>query len=359
MPTKALIPGKNFWRVRSVAGSTKSDWVNGSFTVAPVTTPIPLAPRTAAVLQQPQSPPLLQWSSSQGAISYTVEVDGDADLIGAKVYTHEDHLAGRARPPHDRRLVLAGHRRQGRRPDQPSVERCRASTSSRSPPPSITYPANDVNPAHRGRRPRLDAGARRQDLRRAGRDRRRLQQHHPERHQRLRHPLLAAGHPATTTSSGGGSARSTWPASRRPGPRRCSASSVSGPTSRRRCTRRALRTSLALPYVRGPSTSGRRSSTPRPTSSTRRATRSSAPASTSARRPGTTYVPRSSGDCGCPYQQASPTGRCGRSTRPYPPSPGLPGVFSRRQAFTWTAPDGGTRQPFDQSVSAHGLKRVA
>ena len=87
MPTKALIPGKNFWRVRSVSGSTRSDWVNGSFTVAPVTTPIPLAPENGAVLQQPQSPPLLQWSSSQGAVSYTVEVDGDSDLIGAKVYT--------------------------------------------------------------------------------------------------------------------------------------------------------------------------------------------------------------------------------------------------------------------------------
>jgi hypothetical protein len=87
VPTKALIPGKNFWRVRSVSGSTKSDWVNGSFTVAPVTTPIPLSPENGSVLQQPQSPPLLQWSSSQGAISYKVEVDADSDLIDAKVYT--------------------------------------------------------------------------------------------------------------------------------------------------------------------------------------------------------------------------------------------------------------------------------
>ena len=87
VPTKALIPGKNFWRVRSVSGSTKSDWVNGSFTVAPVTTPIPLSPENGSVLQQPQSPPLLQWSSSQGAVSYKVEVDADSDLIDAKVYT--------------------------------------------------------------------------------------------------------------------------------------------------------------------------------------------------------------------------------------------------------------------------------
>ena len=52
-----------------------------------MTTPIPLAPANGASLPQPQTPPLLQWSSSQGALSYTVEVDSDADLIGAKVYT--------------------------------------------------------------------------------------------------------------------------------------------------------------------------------------------------------------------------------------------------------------------------------
>jgi hypothetical protein len=85
--TKSLVPGKNFWRVRSLSSDGNSKWVTGSFTVAPVTTPIPLAPADGAALAQPQSPPLLQWSSSQGAISYTVEVDADADLIGAKVYS--------------------------------------------------------------------------------------------------------------------------------------------------------------------------------------------------------------------------------------------------------------------------------
>ena len=87
VPGKALTPGKNFFRVRALASSDPSKWVSGSFTVAPVTTPIPLSPENGAVLQQPQSPPLLQWSSSQGAVQYKVEVDPDADLIGAKVYT--------------------------------------------------------------------------------------------------------------------------------------------------------------------------------------------------------------------------------------------------------------------------------
>ena len=58
--------------------------------MAPVTTPIPLAPADGEVLAQPQSPPLLQWSSSQGAVSYAIEVDGDSDLLGAKVYSPDD-----------------------------------------------------------------------------------------------------------------------------------------------------------------------------------------------------------------------------------------------------------------------------
>ena len=115
VPTKALIPGKNFWRVRSVSGSTKSDWVNGSFTVAPVTMPIPLAPRTVPCSSSPQSPPLLQWSSSQGASPTRSRSTRDADLIGAKVYTHQDDLPGRPGPADRRRLVLAGDGRQGRR----------------------------------------------------------------------------------------------------------------------------------------------------------------------------------------------------------------------------------------------------
>ena len=87
VPAKALIPGKNFWRVRAILDDDVTSWASGSFTMAPVTTPIPVAPADGAVLPQPQSPPLLQWSSSQGAVSYTVAVDGDADMIGAKIYS--------------------------------------------------------------------------------------------------------------------------------------------------------------------------------------------------------------------------------------------------------------------------------
>ena len=85
--TTTLVPGKNYWRIRATGNGKTSGWATSSFTVLPVTTPIPLAPADGQVLAQPQSPPLLQWSSSQGAVSYTIEVDGDADLLGAKIYT--------------------------------------------------------------------------------------------------------------------------------------------------------------------------------------------------------------------------------------------------------------------------------
>jgi hypothetical protein len=87
VPTKALPPGTVFWRVRSVAGGTQSSWSKSSFTVSPVVTPVPLSPSDGAHLQQPQDPPLLQWSAVQGASSYTVSVDGDVDMIGASTYT--------------------------------------------------------------------------------------------------------------------------------------------------------------------------------------------------------------------------------------------------------------------------------
>ena len=88
VPLIALPPGQVYWHVRAVnASSEKSDWSADQFTVAAVAKPVPLSPVDGTVLSQPSNPPLLSWSGSQGAISYTVEVDGDADFIGASSYT--------------------------------------------------------------------------------------------------------------------------------------------------------------------------------------------------------------------------------------------------------------------------------
>lgn len=87
VPTKNLAPGQQFWRVRAVKGESSSDWTRSSFSVAAVSVPVPTNPANGAVLPQPDQPPLLRWLTSRGAKQYTVEVDGDADFIGAKSYT--------------------------------------------------------------------------------------------------------------------------------------------------------------------------------------------------------------------------------------------------------------------------------
>ena len=179
-----LVPGKNFWRIRAIGNGKTSGWANGTLhRAARSPRRSRWRPRTARSSPQPQSPPLLQWSSSQGAVSYTIEVDGDSDLLGAKVYTDPHDVVRRHRPADDRRLVLAGDGQQGRRPDQPPVGR----VALRHPGPAGPadhLPAERRQPDDRGRRPRLDAGARRAQLRRAGGARRRLQQHHLQLHQR-------------------------------------------------------------------------------------------------------------------------------------------------------------------------------
>jgi hypothetical protein len=87
VPTKTLPQGTVYWRVRSVQGGIDSGWSKSTSTVSPVGSPQPISPADGAHLQQPQEPPLLRWSPVQGATSYTVQVDGDVDMIGASSYT--------------------------------------------------------------------------------------------------------------------------------------------------------------------------------------------------------------------------------------------------------------------------------
>ena len=87
VPTSALRPGQNYWRVRATQGSTNSSWTGRRWPSARSACRFPSAPATTPSSAQPQSPPLLRWQGSAGSHSYTVEVDGDADFIGAKVYT--------------------------------------------------------------------------------------------------------------------------------------------------------------------------------------------------------------------------------------------------------------------------------
>ena len=87
-PTTSLRSGTQFWRVRAVKGTDTSAWRTADpITVSPVNVPVPTSPAVGAQLPQPTSPPLLEWLGSPGATSYTVEVDGDADFVGSKSYT--------------------------------------------------------------------------------------------------------------------------------------------------------------------------------------------------------------------------------------------------------------------------------
>ena len=82
VPEVALQTTTNYWRVRAATGAEKSDWVTGlPFDPPQVSVPIPASPVDGAHLQQPENPPLLSWTPSPGAKSYTVEVASDPDFV--------------------------------------------------------------------------------------------------------------------------------------------------------------------------------------------------------------------------------------------------------------------------------------
>lgn len=82
-----LPTGNVFWRVRATVGKTASSWAKSQVTVNAADVPAPTAPAYGAELKQPDQPPLLRWQVSRGATSYTVQLDGDSDFIGATTFT--------------------------------------------------------------------------------------------------------------------------------------------------------------------------------------------------------------------------------------------------------------------------------
>lgn len=88
VPTANLPAGDKFWRVRAKnAANEDSPWAISQFGNPGVAVPQPASPADNTTLSQPSQPPLLTWSTSPGATSYIVEVDGDADFVNADSFT--------------------------------------------------------------------------------------------------------------------------------------------------------------------------------------------------------------------------------------------------------------------------------
>jgi len=146
VPAINLAPGTQHWRVTAVKSGASPSWASSTFSVSAVTVPVPTAPANGEVLPQPDRPPLLRWQTSRGATSYTVEVDGDADFIGATSYsTKTTSLAlPKALPAGDYFWRVTASLGQGLN----SVPSAASSfILSALPAPTLTYPVDDINTA--------------------------------------------------------------------------------------------------------------------------------------------------------------------------------------------------------------------
>jgi hypothetical protein len=87
VPTQALPEGNLDWSVTAYTNAEPGATATSTFSSTRLAAPVLTAPASNAVLAQPTNPPLLTWAPSAGATSYKVEVDGDADFVGATSYT--------------------------------------------------------------------------------------------------------------------------------------------------------------------------------------------------------------------------------------------------------------------------------
>lgn len=146
VPTRNLSRGTQNWRVRAEREGQWSGWTTGTFAVSPVSVPVPTYPVDGSVLPQPDQPPLLRWQTSRGAVSYTVEVDGDADFIGAKSYsTRTTSLAIPEALPAGDYFWRVTASLDGGFNSQPSATSSFVLGPLASP--QLTYPIDDINQA--------------------------------------------------------------------------------------------------------------------------------------------------------------------------------------------------------------------
>jgi hypothetical protein len=87
VPTQALPEGNLSWSVTAYTGAEGGPAASSTLSSTRLAAPVLVSPAANAPLAQPVNPPLLTWAPSAGATSYKVEVDGDADFVGASSYT--------------------------------------------------------------------------------------------------------------------------------------------------------------------------------------------------------------------------------------------------------------------------------
>ena len=80
-----LPPGDLWWRVR-VTGTGDTGWATAHFKRAPLGTPTMLGP--TGVLPQPQTPPLISWTSVPGATQYKLQVSSDGSFTDSAQITN-------------------------------------------------------------------------------------------------------------------------------------------------------------------------------------------------------------------------------------------------------------------------------
>jgi hypothetical protein len=84
-PLVQLPPGDLWWRVR-VTGTGDTGWATAQFNRAALGTPTMLGP--TGVLQQPQTPPLISWTSFPGATQYKLQVSSDGTFTDSAQITN-------------------------------------------------------------------------------------------------------------------------------------------------------------------------------------------------------------------------------------------------------------------------------
>jgi hypothetical protein len=143
VPPQPLPEGNLTWSVTAFTGAEAGPTATSTFSSTRLAAPVLVSPASNAVLAQPTNPPLLTWAPSAGATSYKVEVDGDADFVGADSYTTKNTSLVVPTPLGDGDWYWRVTASKGASLNSPPSEERRFVVSP-LPAPTITSPPDDA-----------------------------------------------------------------------------------------------------------------------------------------------------------------------------------------------------------------------